>query len=162
MAAPPNPLRILETLAGFQRTAALRTAIELDLLTAIGEGANAVAALARRCSASERGVRALADSLTMLGFLEKTGDTYSLSPDAAAFLDARSPGYLGAAAARAYAGGAIVGAFAELTEAVRRGGTAVPGGGLLAPEHPIWVDFARAMAVPGAFLARVVADCVGE
>lgn len=153
MVTPPTPLRLLETLGGFQRTAALRTAIELDLFTAIGEGANALPALARRCSASERGVRALCDYLTMLGFIEKRGDAYGLSADAAAFLDARSPAYLGAAAAEAYAGPALTEAFAALTEAVRRGGTAVPGGGTLAPQHPIWVAFARAMAVPGAFLA---------
>ena len=160
MAGPPTPLRILETLGGFQRTAALRAAIELDLFTAIGEGAHAVASLARRCSASQRGVRALCDSLTMLGFLEKSGDAYSLSADAAAFLDARSPAYPGAPAVEAYAGEALTGAFAKLTEAVRRGGTALPGGGVLAPEHPIWVQFARAMAVPGRFLARLLADCV--
>ncbi len=162
MAGPPTPLRILETLGGFQRTAALRAAIELDLFTAIGEGADSVESLARRCAASERGVRALCDSLSMLGFLEKSGEAYSLSADAATFLDARSRAYLGAPAAEAYAGEALTGAFAKLTEAVRRGGTAVPGGGVLAPEHPMWVQFARAMAVPGRYLARLLADSVGE
>ncbi|MGH7288312.1 MAG: methyltransferase [Myxococcota bacterium] len=162
MAGPPTPLRILETLGGFQRTAALRAALELDLFTAIGEGAHAVASLARRCSASERGVQALCDYLTMLGFLEKKSDAYSLSADAAAFLDARSPAYLGASAAESHAGEMLTGAFAKLTEAVRRGGTALPAGGVLALEHPMWVQFARTMAVPGRFLARRLADCVGE
>ena len=162
MARPATPLRILETLGGFQRTAALRTAIELDLFTAIGEGADRVATLARRCGASERGVRSLCDYLTMLGFLEKRDDAYVLSADAATFLDARSRAYLGAPAAEAYAGAALEEAFARLTEAVRQGGTVVPGGGVLAPEHPHWVQFARAMGVPGAFLARRLADCIGK
>ena len=56
----------------------------------------------------------------------------------------------------------LVTAFSTLTEAVRRGGTALAGGGTLAPEHPVWVAFARAMAVPGVFLARLLADCLGE
>jgi SAM-dependent methyltransferase len=160
VAEPPTPLRILETLGGFQRTAALRAAIELDLFTAIGEGANSVPSLTRRCSASERGVRTLCDYLTMLGFLEKRGGVYALAPDAAVYLDTRSRAYLGVAAAEAYAGAAQTGAFASLAEAVRRGGTALPQGGVLAPEHPMWVSFARAAAVPGRFLARLVADRV--
>src|SRR5262245_53787581 len=79
VAGPPTPLPIIETLQGFQRTAALRAALALDLFTAIGEGANAAPALAQRCAASERGVRALCDYLSMLGFLAKRGDTYTLS-----------------------------------------------------------------------------------
>jgi ubiquinone/menaquinone biosynthesis C-methylase UbiE len=36
-------------------------------------------------------------------------------------------------------------AFASLGEAVRRGGTARPNNGSIAPEHPMWITFARAM-----------------
>lgn len=156
----PSPQRIFETLGAFQRTAAMRAAIELDLFTAIGEGADTVSKLAQARSVSERGVQILSDYLTMLGFLNKNAGAYSLGSDAAAFLDKRSPVYLGAAAAAALAGEPLVSAFAMLTEAARRGGTALSGGGTLAPEHPIWVEFARAMAVPGAFLARLLADCL--
>src|SRR4029077_14820265 len=78
-----------------QRTAALRAAIELDLFTAIGDGAHTVAAIAARCNASERGTRMLCDYLTIVGFLSKTGDTYQLTPDSAMFLSTRSPAYLG-------------------------------------------------------------------
>ena len=46
--------------------------------------------------------------------------------------------------------------FARLTEAVRRGGTAMPEAGTLAPEHPLWVEFARAMA-PLAGMTRPAA-----
>ena len=35
----PNPQLIWETFNAYQRTAALRAAIELDLFTAVGEGA---------------------------------------------------------------------------------------------------------------------------
>jgi cyclopropane fatty-acyl-phospholipid synthase-like methyltransferase len=36
--------------------------------------------------------------------------------------------------------------FDNLAEAVRQGGTVLPEEGTTAPEHPVWVDFARAMA----------------
>jgi hypothetical protein len=157
----PTPLGIFDTLEAFRRTAALKTAIELDVFTAIGQGASAAAALATRCAASRRGIEKLCDYLVMLGFLRKSGEAYSLGPDAAAFLDRRSPAYLGQPAS-ALAGEPITAAFAKLTEAVQRGGTALPGGGTLAPEHPVWVDFARAMAVPGAFMAQLLADCLAE
>jgi hypothetical protein len=87
----------------------------LDLFTAIGEGAATASKLARSRSISGRGVRKLCDYLTMLGFLRKDGDAYSLSPDAAAFLDRRSPAYLGAPASEALAGQAVVAAFSTLT-----------------------------------------------
>ena len=154
----PTPQRIFETLEAFRRTAALRTAIELDVFTAIGKGTATASEIAARCSASERGIQTLCDYLTMLGFLDKQGQAYSQSADAAAFLDRRSPAYLGDSATEAV----VVAAFSTLTEAVRRGGTALAGGGTLAPEHPVWVAFARAMAVPGVFLSRLLADCLGE
>jgi len=154
----PGPQKIFETLGAFRRTAAIKTAIELDVFTAIGEGPASALQIARRCSVSERGIRKLCNYLTMLGFLERRDDAYLQSRDAAAFLDRRSPAYLGASASEAITGEG----FSKLTEAVRRGGTALAGGGTLAPEHPVWVEFARAMAIPGMFLARMLADGLQE
>jgi hypothetical protein len=157
---PPrlSPQKIFETLGAFRRTAAMRTAIELDVFTAIAESPASASEIAKRCSASERGIEKLCNYLTMLGFLERKNGTYLQSRDSAAFLDRRSPAYLGASASEAIMGEA----FSALTEAVRRGGTALPGGGTLAPEHPVWVEFARAMAIPGMFLARMLADSLQE
>jgi len=157
---PPrlSPQKIFETLGAFRRTAAMRTAIELDVFTAIGEGPASASQIAKRCSASERGIKKLCNYLTMLGFLERKNGSYLQSRDSAAFLDRRSAAYLGASASEAVTGEG----FSRLTEAVRRGGTALPSGGTLAPEHPVWVEFARAMAVPGMFLARMLADCLQE
>jgi len=157
-----TPQRIFETLGAFRTTAALRTGIELDVFTAVAEGHISPTDLAQRCSASSCGIQKLCDYLTVLGFLEKRDGTYMLSPDAAVFLDRRSSAYLGASASEALAGEALMGAFSTLTEAVRRGGTALEGGGTLAPEHPVWIAFARAMAVPGLFLARLLADSLAE
>ena len=53
----PGPERIFETLNAYQKTAALKTAIELDVFTAISQGTNTAATLAQKCQASERGIR---------------------------------------------------------------------------------------------------------
>jgi hypothetical protein len=51
----PMPALVFETLTAYQRTAALRAAIELGLFRALGEGPGDVTSLALACSASERG-----------------------------------------------------------------------------------------------------------
>src|SRR5687768_10613166 len=91
----PSPLLLWDTITAYQRTAAIQAAIELALFTAIGEGHDTATALAERCGAAERGVRILADSLVIMGFLTKDGARYGLTPDTAAFLDRRSPAYMG-------------------------------------------------------------------
>src|SRR5437016_1499638 len=95
--AVPSPALFFDTVNAYQRTEALRAAIELDLFTQVAAGRRTAAQLAEACQAAPRGVRILADYLTTLGFLHKDGDGYRLTPDAEAFLDRRSPGYLGGA-----------------------------------------------------------------
>ena len=50
--------------------------------------------------------------------------------------------------------------FDNLTEAVRQGGTVLPEEGTIAPEHPVWVNFARAMApmmtMPAQLMAKLI------
>lgn len=87
----PTPERIFNTLNAYQNTAALKSAIELDLFTAIGEGADQPDTLGKRIGAAERGVRILCDFLTILGFLTKDHGRYALTEEAAIFLDRRSP-----------------------------------------------------------------------
>src|SRR5436190_10034032 len=95
-AQPPTPELIFDSLLAYQRTAALRAAIEIDLFRAVGEGPGDVASLARRCAASERGVRILCDYLTIQGLLQKTGGRYEHTPTSAVFLDPNSPACLAA------------------------------------------------------------------
>ena len=156
---PPSPVLFFETVNGYQRSAAVRAAVELGLFTAVAEGADTPAAIAARTGAAERGVRILADYLTILGFTTKRGGRYALTPDSALFLDRRSPAYLGGAIDFLLSGG-IAGAFDHLTAAARKGGTAMPEAGTLAPEHDVWVSFARAMmpmmAGPAQALAALV------
>jgi hypothetical protein len=141
---PPSPILFFDTLNAYQRSAALKAAIELGLFTALAEGDGTAAGTAKRIGAAERGVRILADFLTIIGFLTKQGSRYALTADTA-FLDRRSPMYVGGAVEFLLSPHTMEG-FAHLTDAVRKGGTATDAGGTIAPEHPVWVQFARAMA----------------
>ncbi|MCL1474370.1 hypothetical protein, partial [Argonema antarcticum] len=51
-----TPELFFHTVTAYQRTGALKGAIELDIFTAISEGNQTVSSLAQRCSASERGL----------------------------------------------------------------------------------------------------------
>lgn len=152
----PNPLAIFDAINSFQRTFALKTAIELDLFRTIAEGVTEPAGIAARVGASERGVRVLCDYLVVSGILTKNSGAYALTPDVALFLDSRSPGYIGTGAFF-LAHPQHIAHFADLTAAVRKGGTA-RGAGNLDPNAAIWVEFARWMAPLSAMGAAVLAE----
>ena len=76
-AAKPSPERFFDMAFAFERTAAINTAVELELFTAIGEGADTTAAIAKRCGASERGTRILCDFLTINGLLARAATAIS-------------------------------------------------------------------------------------
>lgn len=140
----PSPALFFDTINAYQKSAALKAAIDLDLFTAIGGTPSTAEELAARCVASERGVRILADYLTINGFLEKSGTRYSLTQDTAFFLDRKSPAYCGGAVDFLHAP-ELMSAFDDLAPAVRKGGTHSTELGTIAPEHPVWLKFARAM-----------------
>jgi len=153
-----SPALFFDTLNAYQRSAALKAAIELSLFTAIGEGSHTAGDLARQCKASERGVRILCDYLVIIGFLTKERDRYDLTPDSGAFLDQRSPAYLGTAVE--FLGSPFVtDGFKDLAAVVRKGGTVLVEGHL-GPDDPMWVNFARAMAplmqLPAERLAQLL------
>jgi phosphohistidine phosphatase SixA len=157
--APPSPDLFLGTLTAYQRSAALRGGLDLDLFTAIGAGRETAATVAERCRASVRGTRVLCDYLTAAGLLTKDGERYALTAESAAFLDRGSPACVASAADFIYAP-EIRAAFADVALAVRRGGTVLPDAGTLAPDHPVWVRFARAMAPLMRGAARAVVETV--
>jgi 2-polyprenyl-3-methyl-5-hydroxy-6-metoxy-1,4-benzoquinol methylase len=141
----PSPALIFDTLLSYQRSAALRAAIELDLFRAIGAGPGDVASLAGRCSSSQRGIRILCDFLTIMGFLAKEDGRYRHTPTSAAFLDPRSPSCV-ASIARFLANPLTQDPYQHLADIVRRGRTSLPGDGSVEAENPAWVDFAHSMA----------------
>ncbi|MEP7077168.1 MAG: methyltransferase dimerization domain-containing protein, partial [Acidobacteriota bacterium] len=82
-----------DTMVAFQRTAALKAAVDLAIFTNIAAGSTTTAAIASAADSAERGVRILCDSLTVMGFLHKSGSDYSLTDASAMFLDKKSPAY---------------------------------------------------------------------
>ncbi len=156
----PNPLIIFDTLNAYQRTMALKGAIDLDLFTHIADGANTPAPLAARCSASERGVRILCDFLTIMGFLTKANGAYGLTQDSAVFLNKHSPAYMGSAA-NFLVNDTHFNNYRDVAAVVRKGGCLI-GEGNMAPEHSLWVEFARSMQpmmrMPAQGLAKLVAE----
>jgi 2-polyprenyl-3-methyl-5-hydroxy-6-metoxy-1,4-benzoquinol methylase len=132
----------------------------MDIFTAISDGANQATALAERVGAAERGIRILADYLTIQGFLTKEGARCTLTQESALFLNRKSPAYLGS----------MVGfladdrhkqTFERLTEVVRKGGTVASEGDNTKPHDKMWVAFARSMAPLTAPSAAFMAQLAG-
>jgi SAM-dependent methyltransferase len=153
----PGPERIFDTLNAYQKTAALKTAIELDVFTAIAQGTNSTAALAKNCHASERGIRILCDYLAVNGFLVKHEQRYELAPDSAIFLNKQSPAYIGSAVGFLSLP-ELTDAFRDLTAIVRNGGSLDGDATTTEPDSPKWVEFARSMAP----LQKIAAEGVAE
>jgi len=151
----PSPELFFETANAYQRSACLKAAVDLDLFTAIAEGCNEPAALARRCNASVRGVRILCEFLAAIGFLTRNGKGFGLTPDSAVFLDRNSPAYLGGALEFLLSKHQRAG-FEDVAAAVRNGGTVLDedhGGA----DDEVWVKFARGMAPFMAPAAQFIA-----
>jgi O-methyltransferase domain/Dimerisation domain len=158
-ATPPSPELFFETINAYQRTAALKTAIELNLFTAIAEGASTADEVARHCGASLRGARILCDYLTIIGFLTKDGARYQLTSSTALFLDRHSPAFLGGTV-EFLSTPAMVRNFDDLSTIVRNGALDETRSSV-APDNPVWVQFARAMRPMMAPAAEAIADTLG-
>ena len=163
-AQPPDPTLFWESVNGYQRSATIRAAVDLDVFTAIGAGAATAPAISKSLSASERGLRILCDTLTIWGFLTKSGDAYALTPDAAVFLDRRSPAYLGGMV-RFLQHPFHHRTFDRLAETIRRGSPPDLEDSLTI-ENEIWVEFANSMVAMMApmseFLGSLAARGAGE
>jgi 2-polyprenyl-3-methyl-5-hydroxy-6-metoxy-1,4-benzoquinol methylase len=151
----PSPLAFFEAANGFHKSAALRAAIELDIFTAVADGASTAAALAEKCQASERGIRILCDFLTVEGFLQKAGNEYSLPQDSALFLNRHSPAFVGAMIFF-LTHPAQLDRFRNITSAVRNGGTT--DATEIETDAPMWTEFARSMAGMMFMPSQEIAD----
>jgi 2-polyprenyl-3-methyl-5-hydroxy-6-metoxy-1,4-benzoquinol methylase len=159
-AAMPNPGRLFQTFNAYQQSAAMKAAIDLDVFTAIGDRQTTAEQIAGRAGAAERGIRILCDFLTVMGFLTKKDSHYGLAPDAAMFLDRRSPAYMGSVA-DFLCSSELLHAFDHLADAVRKGGTVMSEEGTVSYDNPIWVQFARSMAPMMKMPAEVISQLVG-
>jgi len=154
----PTPALLFDTINAHQRTEAIKAAIELNLFTAIAAGNSSAKDIARACGASERGTRTLCDYLVIIGFLTKHDNSYGLTSDSAMFLDQKSPAYMGTVI-EFLLSPMITDNFKDLAAVVRKGGS-ISEEGTIAPDHPVWVKFARAMAPMMALPSQLLAPMV--
>jgi len=154
--ADVSPALFIDAVLAFQQTAAIKAALELDLFSKVAGGTNTAEALAKRTGAAVRGIRILCDYLTVRGHLEKQGDEYRLTPSTAVFLDRSSPSWIGSIV-EYLAAPEMIGLFLDDPASYVRNGGSI---GLAnnAPDHPIWVKFARAMVAFRAPVATRVAS----
>jgi (2Fe-2S) ferredoxin/SAM-dependent methyltransferase len=115
------PDRLNEMIRGYMPSRCLLTVLELDIFTAVGDGANADQ-IGTRVHANARAVGILLNALVALGLLSKIGGEYRNTPESARFFvegskDNHRDGLLHAAN--------IWHRWSTLTEVVR-GGTRVP------------------------------------
>jgi SAM-dependent methyltransferase len=158
----PDPGLIFGELRAYERSAALKGAIDLELFTHIDEGATTPAQIAAKAGASERGVRILCDFLTVGGHLAKSGSSYGLTVTSKVLLSKKSPAYMGSIS-DFLAGDHQRNALWQVEKAVREGGASSDEA--LAVDSPMWAVFARAMAplmrgFAGAAIPHVVSGDV--
>ncbi len=78
------PDRLEQMIRGFMPSRCLLTALELDLFTAVGDGASAEH-IGKKISANARGAGMLLNALVALGLLTKRGDEYKNTTESARF-----------------------------------------------------------------------------
>ena len=132
-----------EAALAYQKTAALAAAIKLEVVTMIGGGAATSHALAEKTAASNRGMRILCDFLTVMGLLTKQDGAYSVTDAGRRYLDPSSPAWMGASIDFYAAPEILRLVLDDPVSYVRQGGSA--GLAHLAPDHPVWLRFAKAM-----------------
>jgi hypothetical protein len=108
---------------GFWPSKALLSAVELELFSELGTDAMVADEIQRRLGLHERAAYDFLDTLVALRFLERDGDgaegRYRNTPEARAFLDKRSPMYIGGILEMANA--RLYRFWGDLTEALRTG-----------------------------------------
>jgi len=94
-----DPSHIMQTATAFWASKVLLTAVELDLFTTLGDGKQTASQLGEKLGLHPRGTYDFFDALVALKFLDREGDgpdgKYKSSPQTAAFLNKKSPTYIG-------------------------------------------------------------------
>lgn len=118
-----DPQRLMQIASGFMASKTLLSAVELKLFTLLATGPLTGSQIAERIGLHRRGLYDFLDALVSLGVLSRNGDgpaaRYENGAEAAHFLDARQPTYIGGilemASQRLFAH------WSHLTEALRTG-----------------------------------------
>jgi 2-polyprenyl-3-methyl-5-hydroxy-6-metoxy-1,4-benzoquinol methylase len=80
---------------GYTAPLIIESALKAGLFDILDKGARTLEQLATKTGASPRGLRAILDALVGLGFAQKKGNRYSLTPESSTFLVSTRPGYHG-------------------------------------------------------------------
>ncbi|MBV9738900.1 MAG: class I SAM-dependent methyltransferase [Hyphomicrobiales bacterium] len=155
-----SPDHFIDSVLGYQKTAALKAALALDLFTAISQGTGDLEPIARSRGASGRGLRILCDYLTVQGFLEKEEGCYKLTGATQTFLTTNSPAWMGSIVDFLAAPEMTSLWLEDPVSFVKKGGST--GLANIASDNPVWVKFAEAMVpfvrpVAAALAAKVAA-----
>src|SRR5712691_2586385 len=86
---------LMDILGGFERSAVVLGAAQLDLFSPLGNGPATAAEVAAQPGLPVRGVERVLNACAALGFVVKEGNRYRNSPLADAFLVKGRPGYVG-------------------------------------------------------------------
>ncbi len=90
-----HPGTLLETSGGYWKTCALHAAVQLDVFTTMADQQLSAEAVAEKLQTDPRALAMLLNALTAMNLLEKSGDLYANTPEAAQFLSSKSPAYIG-------------------------------------------------------------------
>src|SRR3954453_22077738 len=119
----PDPSHIMQVGMGFWASKTVLSAVELELFTQLGDESLTGEQVGERLGLHPRATYDFLDTLVALGFLERDGDgsegRYRNTPDTAAFLDKRSPAYIGGILEMCNA--RLYGFWGDLTEALKTG-----------------------------------------
>jgi len=94
-----DPSHIMQTATAFWASKVLLTAVEFDLFSVLGDGSMTASQLGETLELHLRGTYDFFDALVALNFLDRDGDgpegRYKNTPETGAFLDKKSPTYIG-------------------------------------------------------------------
>lgn len=94
-----DPSHIMQTATAFWASKVLLTAVEVDLFTALGDRSATAQELGDTLGLHARGTYDFFDALVALKFLDRDGDgpagLYKNTPETGAFLNKKSPAYIG-------------------------------------------------------------------
>jgi precorrin-6B methylase 2 len=116
---PVTPERITQMAWGFAPPLMLQAGVDNQIFDFLNAGPKTIEQIASGTKTSKRGTRALVEGLAGLGLLIRTDDTFSLSPDTAAFLVSTKPGFLGGVLG--HLTGQLLQTWSKLSKAVRTG-----------------------------------------
>ena len=118
-----DPSHIMQVGMGFWPSKTVLSAVELELFTQLGADAMTGAEIGERLALHPRGIYDFLDTLVALRFLERDGDgtegRYRNTDETAAFLDKRSPTYIGGILEMSNA--RLYRFWGDLTEALKTG-----------------------------------------